>query len=97
MMKVDGTGQARLTYMPDIDFNPTWSPDGTKIAFSKYRAGRFFEIWMMNADGSGENGPTITLVAQEPTPWTTVDKLFLVGIGVVIMVIFVGIGLLATE
>jgi Tol biopolymer transport system component len=67
----DGTGPARLTALPGIEgFEAEWSPDGSKVAF--VRARRFgpvpFEIWVMNADGSGRrqltrhrrfsNGPT---------------------------------------
>jgi TolB protein len=34
---------------------PAWSPDGTKIAFSRLgRETSTFEIWVMNADGSSE-------------------------------------------
>ncbi len=35
-----------------IDSDPAWSPDGTKIAFSTSRDGNF-EIYVMNADGTG--------------------------------------------
>ena len=33
------------------DVTPSWSPDGTKIAFTSYRDGNA-AIWVMNADGS---------------------------------------------
>jgi dipeptidyl aminopeptidase/acylaminoacyl peptidase len=39
----------RLTDDPQDDDNPTWSPDGSQIAFD--RAG---VIWVMNSDGSDE-------------------------------------------
>ncbi|UCF10425.1 MAG: PD40 domain-containing protein [Candidatus Bipolaricaulota bacterium] len=33
---------------------PAWSPDGSKIAFSRERiAGGIIDLWIMNADGSG--------------------------------------------
>ncbi|MDE2811852.1 MAG: hypothetical protein OXM01_02430 [Gemmatimonadota bacterium] len=42
-----------LTYRPDIDVNPTWSPDGMRIAFvSSPNRGDQFEIWVVDIDGS---------------------------------------------
>ena len=34
VMNADGTGHTRLTDSPGQDLAPTWSPDGTRIAFS---------------------------------------------------------------
>ncbi|MBI3659881.1 PD40 domain-containing protein [Candidatus Acetothermia bacterium] len=67
VMNPDGSGQTRITNNPDIfdpdpcfslttavtcDIIPVWSPDGTKIAFNSTRDGNF-EVYVMNADGSG--------------------------------------------
>src|SRR5918995_6094775 len=59
-MNADGTGKTRITSpVPQADADtydrwPAWSPDGTKIAFSRqvYPYTRD-EIYVMNADGSG--------------------------------------------
>jgi TolB protein len=47
----DGTDLTRLTRSRWPEFDPTWSPDGTRIAFRSDRNDDS-EIWVMNADGS---------------------------------------------
>jgi Tol biopolymer transport system component len=42
----------RLTSGTAIDLDPTWSPDGSKLAFTSDRAGND-DIWAMKADGTG--------------------------------------------
>jgi hypothetical protein len=42
----------RLTSDPAEDFNPTWSPDGSKIAFSSSRGGKT-DTYLRAADGGG--------------------------------------------
>jgi len=49
----DDTDLSRLTHSPGPDFDPSWSPDGTQIAFRSERSGEP-EIWVMNADGTGQ-------------------------------------------
>lgn len=36
------------------DQNPTWSPDGTQIAFTTMRSNSTLNIWKMNSDGSNQ-------------------------------------------
>jgi Tol biopolymer transport system component len=69
VMNADGSGRVRLTQtsyqtLVQQELNgeaphsynnaaPTWSPDGTQIAFLTDRTGQW-EIWLMNADGSNQ-------------------------------------------
>jgi len=52
-MNADGSGQTNLTNHSGQDYEPAWSPDGTKIAFVSSRDGNY-EIYVMNADGTGQ-------------------------------------------
>lgn len=54
LMNADGTNATLLTLSNSgggTDFQPEWSPDGTKIAFTTRREGDF-DIYIMNADGA---------------------------------------------
>jgi Tol biopolymer transport system component len=52
VMNADGSDPVRLTEQILQPLNPTWSPDGSKIAFSA-RIDGDFDIYIMNADGTG--------------------------------------------
>jgi TolB protein len=63
-MRADGSGEGRLSSVPDRDdvrrtpaqaffqVEPAWSPDGAQLAFASRRDGRS-HIYRMSADGSG--------------------------------------------
>jgi len=51
VVNADGTGSRRLTRDPAEEFDPAWSPDGTKIAFSRSDGDRY-QIFVMNEDGT---------------------------------------------
>jgi Tol biopolymer transport system component len=61
VMDADGSDQARVTNDPGDDGSPTWSPDGSRIAFAGLRnvdgavdtPDENYEIYVMDADGSG--------------------------------------------
>ncbi len=54
VINADGTGEQSITNNQAFDEWPTWSPDGSKLAFSRQDAGNFnSDIFVMNADGTG--------------------------------------------
>ena len=50
VMNADGSNKVKLTGDTEKFNSPTWSPDGTKIAFAGPE--NKGDIWVMNADGS---------------------------------------------
>jgi Tol biopolymer transport system component len=54
VMNADGSGVRQLTSGPDQDVSPTWSPDGSKIAFVRMNGQEGgVETEIVNVDGSG--------------------------------------------
>ena len=51
LMRVDGSETVRLMDDAPKDRNPTWSPDGNRIAFMSTRTGEW-ELWSIRRDGS---------------------------------------------
>ncbi len=77
-MNADGEAQGRLTdaeldaSTPEglfFQVEPAWSPDGAKIAFSSARGGSF-DIYVMNADGSGTKALTSTKEDDSHPTWS---------------------------
>jgi Tol biopolymer transport system component len=52
-VRADGSAARQLTTDPEMDFDPSWSPDGERIAFRTHRDGNE-EVYVMAADGSGQ-------------------------------------------
>ena len=52
VMNADGLAQTRLTDNWARDIDPSWSPDGKRIAFASDRDGNW-QIYVMNVDGTG--------------------------------------------
>ena len=75
-MNADGSDRARLTDNSAIDLNPSWSPDGSMIAFSSDRDGKMGrwtvpnEIYVMNADGSNQTRLTNNPADDTEPSWS---------------------------
>ena len=69
VMNADGSNQINLTKNPALDRNPSWSPDGKKIAFRSYREGNS-EIYVMNADGSNPKRLTNNPAYDSSPSWS---------------------------
>jgi TolB protein len=54
VVNADGTGQRQLTTVPGEHVSPAWSPDSQRIAFVAARGTSGPEVYIVNADGSGE-------------------------------------------
>jgi Tol biopolymer transport system component len=81
VINADGTGLTRLTNNPARDVDPAWSPDGTKIVFSSDRneldptgcgtvSSCNFEIYVMNADGTGQTRLTNAAFVDREPAWS---------------------------
>jgi len=67
----DGTGLTRLTTTNNVfDSEPSWSPDGSEIAFTRIYPSQNYknEIWTMNADGSNQHYIGVEGFAAEWSP-----------------------------
>ena len=83
LMNADGSGATPLTrfttlYNLTVD-TPVWSPDGSRIAYASSRAldgsdtgGSVLNIWVTNADGSGQRALTAQVAATNYQPsWSS--------------------------
>jgi Tol biopolymer transport system component len=64
----EGTHQTRLTATKWTEEGPTWSPDGEKIAFSRFNARDYTDIYVMDADGANQTRLTGTPDSQSSEP-----------------------------
>jgi Tol biopolymer transport system component len=65
-MNADGSEVTQITDDQYFNFDPAWSPDGTKIAFDTFRNNGDYEICLMNADGSNQAGFTPPAFGIDP-------------------------------
>ncbi|MEN6343130.1 MAG: PKD domain-containing protein [Methanospirillum sp.] len=74
VMNADGTGQTYLTLDGELDCWPSWSPDGSRIAYVhepvETAAGNSMEIYVMNADGTGQTRLTANDAVDYMPAWS---------------------------
>ena len=69
VMDLPSKNRHRLTTDPNLDFSPTWSPDGNKIAFRSDRRGND-EVFVMNAVGTGQRDLTRNPASDYSPAWS---------------------------
>jgi TolB protein len=64
----DGARPVAIASSPKDEYTPTWSPDGSELAFRVNRPGPYApDIWVANADGSDARNVTAT---PQDTEWS---------------------------
>ena len=71
-VNADGTGLVNLGLMAPESQAPTWSPDGSKIAFLSGDTSS--AIWIMNADGTGAAPILADALVRSGTRWQPIPR-----------------------
>lgn len=69
-MSIDGTQLQRIVGDSGGDFAPSWSPNGTQIAFQSKRASDAWDIYVVNVDGTDERNITNSPEDEEVASWS---------------------------
>jgi TolB protein len=67
VIRSDGTGLTQLTSGEGNNTYSAFSPDGSKIVFDSDRSGTW-QVWLMNADGSGQHQLTYDPAPKDQVP-----------------------------
>jgi len=59
----------KLTFNPAHDIQPSWSPDGQKIAFASQRDGNW-EVYTMDTDGGNVKNLTNNVADDQKPTWS---------------------------
>src|SRR2546425_7471611 len=70
LMQENGSKQTQLTDVPGYNARPNWSHDGRRITFTACRVTDFScDIYVMNADGSGQTNLTHNFSTEQMSVW----------------------------
>ncbi len=69
VMRPDTSDRRQLTDGSALDWEPAWSPDGLRVAFSSNRTGNW-DIFVVNLDGSGLTQLTDSPAAEVNPAWS---------------------------
>ena len=69
VMNADGSNPTQVTRTGDAT-SPAWHPDGSQIVYQRNIPGRFFEIYKINIDGTGETNLAPTQVEDSLPFWS---------------------------
>jgi serine/threonine protein kinase/Tol biopolymer transport system component len=84
----NGKESRRLTFPPEIDRRPVWSPDGTRLASGRSPLVGGSELAILRADGSGTSeeflnkSPDLPFPAALPTDWSRDGRFIAVDDGI---------------
>ena len=73
VIDADGSNRTRLTENTEHDSSPSWSHDGSKIAFHTDRDSNL-EVYVMNADGSNPTNLTNNVSGDAYPSWSPDDS-----------------------
>ena len=54
VMDHDGSNVKQLAFDLEMDDQPSWPPDGTRIVFRSWQGGYLGDIWVMDGDGGNQ-------------------------------------------
>jgi eukaryotic-like serine/threonine-protein kinase len=69
--RVDGSDRLQLTYAPTIAALPSWSPDGSRIAYISAELGKPFKIFLVSAQGGSPEELLPENVGEVDATWSS--------------------------